>query len=188
MTFPLADLYLGDLIELPDGRHLAVRCKTVLPTAVDTLAGFVIAGELEVLLGTPDVHTAPISVYVKHKYADPRLSKGVELARGVSSYWSPHLPGIKDAMAELTWRVIRMPGSPWPAVVVYRGEEAVLFLRTHDLPPSDIQVRHMRRNPNDTTQVDRYSARVGSPLENSDNNQNLYERLTRTPTSTPAGR
>lgn len=179
MAFPLADVFLGDLIELPDGRHLAVRSKTVLPVPVDTLAGFVIAGELEVLLGTPDVHTAPIAVYVKHKYADPRLSRGVELARGVSSYWAPHLPGIKAAMAEITWRIIRMPGSPWPAVVVYRGEEAVLFLRTHDIPAADLLVRHLTRKTGDTTAVDRFGAEVvGTPVDPAEQKQNLYERLT----------
>lgn len=183
MAFPLADVYLGDLLELPDGRHLSIRSKTVLPTPVDTLAGFVIAGELEVLLGTPDVHVAPIAVYVKHKLADPRLAKGVELVRGVSSYWAPHLPGIKDAMAELTWRIIRMPGSPWPAIVVYRGEEAILFLRTHDLPAADISVRRLARNAHDTARVDRYATTITAPAEHTPT-PSLYERLT---APTPVG-
>lgn len=178
MSFPLADVYLGDLIELPDGRHLAVRSKSVLPTPVDTLAGFLVAGELEVLLGTPDLHTAPIAVYVKHRFADPRLGKGVELARGISSYWSPHLPGIRSAMAELTWRIIRMPGSPWPAVVVYRGDEAVLFLRTHDVPPADLRVRHLSRKDDDRVQVERYAASVGAPVDPQAEPSTLYERLT----------
>lgn len=180
MSFPLADVFLGDLIRLPDGRQLAVRSKTVLHTPADTLAGFVVAGELELVLGTPDVHTAPIAVYVKHRNADSRLAAAVELDRGVSSYWAPHLPGVKDAMSELRWRVLRMPGNPWPAVVLYRGAEAVLFLRTHDLPPGSLDVRKLARGGDETLKVDRYSAAVvGSPAEEqAPARKSIYERIT----------
>lgn len=139
----LAEARLGDLVVLPDGRSLSVRARASLPTPVGSMAGFVLCGEFEVLLGTPSSAAAPVDVYVPL----PKMPESVKQARvvqeGAATYWAPHLPALKSAMSELLYRIVEVRGQVDPVVIVWRGKEPVVFVRASFADPDDLDVKQM---------------------------------------------
>lgn len=160
---PLRDTELGDIVVLPDGRGLTARSKVVLPSVVGSMAGFVLCGELEVLLSIPTSATAPINVYVPVDYV-PELASSRTVHEGAASYWAPHLPSITGAMAEILYRVVEIRGSVDPVVIVYRGVEVIVFIRTTFAHPSDIKVLYMPRTDANDYDVTRHAATVDAPV------------------------
>lgn len=157
---PLSDVDLGDLVTLPDGRVLTLRSKVVLPAPAGSMAGFVLAGEMEVLLGTPDAVSAPHQLYVPSPRPPVSLSTGVEVAHGAARYWAPHLPGLSGAMGAISYRVIAVRGSVHPVVAVYRSGEPVFFVRVSEAWGENLDVTRMPRSSDTEVDVPRYSAEV----------------------------
>lgn len=159
---PLSEVELGDVVILPDGRGLTARGKVELEGTVGSMTGFVVCGELEVLLSIPAGPSSPINVYVRIPSVP---SDRVRTAfHGVMSYWAPHLPSITGAMAELPYRVLEVQGSIDPIVILWRGEEPVIFMRATFAYPDDIKVLHMPRTDANDYDVARHAGVVDAPV------------------------
>lgn len=166
---------LGDLLRISSLRQMhIVRGVVELPRTVGYVGGFVVAGELDALLSVPTRPTDPIGFYTPAPRMPVPAQHTRSLVEGVFNYWAPHLPAIQGAMGELAFRVIEARGSVDPVIVLYRGEEPVVFVRTAYVAPGEIRFDCLERR--DTTgAVIRHAATVAPPaLESS----NLYERMT----------
>lgn len=181
---PLAELALGDIVLLPDGRSMTVRVRVSLPVVVGTMAGFAITGELECLLSAPTNADSPINLYVpldRLPFTDSMLRTVV---RGAANYWAPHLPALSAAMGEVLYRVVEIRGSSDPAVIVYRGDEMIVFVKAGFVWPDSLRVTYMRRPTSQGEAVTRYAAvvapsaaRVPTPADQPA--RTLYETFTR---------
>lgn len=156
----IARLALGDVVVLPDGRALTLRARASLPTTVGSMAGFVILGELELMLSVPSSIASPLLVYVPVSKLPPAAARARTAYEGVANYWAPHLPGLRGAMGELLFRVVEVRGSVDPIVIVYRGPEAVVFIRASMVYPNDLSVLTMRRDADSDVDVPRHAAVV----------------------------
>lgn len=158
---PLAGLALGDIITLPDGRDLTVRSLVSLTQPVGSMAGFVLLGELELLLSIPSLLGAPDGVYLPIERFPVPTSNTRCASEGAARYWAPHLPALGQAMGEIYYRVIEVRGSIDPVVVIYRGPEAVVFVRTGYTFDGELRITALRRDPsNENVDVDRHAADV----------------------------
>ena len=154
---PLARIELGDIISLPDGRGLTARSRVTLPQPVGSMVGFVIAGELEVLLSSPTSAAEPIGVYtpINHLPAAARHCRTV--VEGTARYWAPHLPALGGAMGEIVYHVVEVRGQIDPAVLVWRGEELTVFIKATIAQPEDLRVMYMPRSNDNEVAVERHS-------------------------------
>lgn len=139
----LKDIQLGDIVSLPDGREFSVRASALLTRPVGPMGGFVIGGELEVLLAAAAVSAPPLQVYVRVAALPDIARTARAAAEGAMAYWAPHLPNVAGAMGELLYRVLDLRGSVDPMVIVFRNQEPVVFVRSHTLRFGEIRVLHM---------------------------------------------
>lgn len=159
----LRGVHLGDLIALPDGRSLTVRAKAELPLPVGSMAGWVIAGELEALLSFPPSVSSPVNLYQPVDYLPESMHRARSVFSGSCSYWSPHLPAARQAMGELLYRVAEVAGQVDPLVIVWRSNEAVVFVKASSIPPESLGVLWMPRDAEDVSMVPRHTTVVTSP-------------------------
>ena len=163
----LRDVQLGDVITLGGSQALSVRAvERALAAPVGTMSGFILAGEVgpqAALLGIPLNPTEPVGVYTPLDHIPPHARGAVAMCQGVISYWAPHLPGLSGAQGELGYKVARVRGSVDPLVLVWRGAERVVFIRTTTFPVEQLVVESLPRDARNT-EVDqvRYAATVGS--------------------------
>jgi hypothetical protein len=160
---PLARVQLGDLITLPNGRAVTARARVTLEFPIHEMAGFIICNELEVLLATPSTTRGPVSVYTPVDHMPYPKEHLREVAAGATRYWAPHLPGLTGAMGELLFRVFEVRGSVDPVVVVYRGEELVVFIKASYAFGEDLKVSYMPRSNDNDLDVTRHAAVVDDP-------------------------
>jgi hypothetical protein len=146
----LRTIALGDVITLPDGDSLVASARVELPTTLGSMAGFIVAGELEVLLSLPATDGQSMLTYSRH----PRIPENTHrvLAEGLMNYWAPHLPPIQGAMGEIRYRLVSLRGSIHPVVIIYRGTEVVVFIHSGHVNTTDLEVTSMHRG--DTTDID----------------------------------
>lgn len=161
---PLSDVELGDIVVLPDGRALTARSKVELPAPTGSMAGFVICGEMEVLLSIPVSNSSPVNVYVPVDHLPGSLANSRTVCEGAASYWAPHLPSITGAMAEILYRVVEVRGSVDPIVIVYRGAEVIVFIRTTFAYGSDLKVLFMPRTDANDYDVARHAGILDAPV------------------------
>jgi hypothetical protein len=164
-VLPLAGVALGDIVSLPDGRAYTARSRVSLPMPVGTMAGFIILGELDVLLSLPPTVRSPVNVYVPVPRL-PEYAKGkraLTVYQGATRYWSPHLPAVGGAMGELLYRVLEVRAQLDPIVLVYRGEELIVFVKASYAWPQDLRVESMDRGVDNEIAVARFAAVVGAP-------------------------
>lgn len=160
---PFADVKLGDILRLPDGRRLTVRGREHLPAPVGPMAGFLVCEELELLISVPTRRDLPASLFAP-MYEEPDVVKnGREVYRGEMLYWAPHLPAAADAMGALQFRVVEVRGSIHPAVVIYRTGEPVVFVHIGDVDVSTLGLQRMHRGDENATRHERQSS-VLTPL------------------------
>jgi hypothetical protein len=179
MELPLADLALGDVITLPEGRSLTVRSVVQLVVPVGSMSGFVLLGELELLLSIPTSELDQLGVYLPvERFPVPHEQTRVA-AEGAARYWSPHLPAIAGAMGEVTYRVLDVRGSLDPVVVVYRGPDVVVFMRTGGLDTNALRLLRMQRPVGTEQDVDRFAAVVTAAPHLVPVTERAYETLTR---------
>lgn len=165
MEFPLANVELGDVVVLPDGRAMTARAKVSLPAPVGSMSGFIIGGELEALLSVPTMVESPVTLYVPIDYLPESAARARTVYEGAMRYWAPHLPALSGAMGELLYRVVALRGSVDPIVIVYRGPEVVVFIKASYVDPRDLRVMYMRRDVDNELQLDRHAAVVANPAE-----------------------
>ena len=145
---PTTEVALGDILRLPPAGHAhTVRGVARLVQPTGPLAGFVVVGELHHLLGTPAHPGAPAILYSPLRGPSAPPARFQSLVEGVLNYWAPHLPPQQAAMAELAFRVIAVRGRLEPVVIVYRGDEAVVFVRSADLDLAQVRVTPVPRAP-----------------------------------------
>jgi hypothetical protein len=179
MELPLADLALGDVITLPEGRSLTVRSVVQLVVPVGSMSGFVLLGELELLLSIPTSELDQLGVYLPvERFPVPAEHTRVA-AEGAARYWAPHLPSIAGAMGEITYRVLDVRGSLDPVVVVYRGPDVVVFMRTGGLDTGALRLLRMQRAVGSEQDVDRFAAVVQTAPHLVPVTERAYETLTR---------
>lgn len=161
MPNSIAELALGDIVTFPDGRDLTVRSQVRLTNPVGSMAGFVLLGELEMLFSIPSVAEAPMGIFLPvERFPVPAVHTRCA-AEGAARYWAPHLPALGQAMGEIYYRVIEVRGSVDPVVVIYRGPEAVVFIRTGYQWETELKLTTLRRDrSNEEVDVDRHSAAV----------------------------
>jgi len=157
------DLALGDVVVLPDGRAMTVRSQVTLPTPAGSMASFLIAGEMDVLLSLPAQSNQPVLVYVPIDYLPEAAANARVVYEGATNYWAPHLPALQGAMGELLYRVVLVRGSVDPIVIVYRGPEIIVFIRASLASSLDFSVLKMRREDTSHVEVARHAAIVTSP-------------------------
>lgn len=124
------------------------------------MGGFVVAGELEVLLSAPTKQDAPILVYVPIDHLPVTAQRARTAFEGVFNYWAPHVPAVTGAMGELLYRVVVVRGSVDPLVVVYRGQEVIVFIRAAYAAASDVRVLYMRRDIDNDVNLERHAGIV----------------------------
>jgi hypothetical protein len=109
------------------------------------MAGFVLAGELELLLATPARAGDQVGLYLPKEQMPSEYRYCRTVVEGAARYWAPHLPALGGAMGEVIYRVVEIRGMQHPAVIIYRGEEVVVFVHTSGIDPRDLRVAHMPR-------------------------------------------
>lgn len=164
----------------------------MLPMALGSMGGFVICGELEAMLSVPAWPEAPVLAYrpVATLPSEARAARAV--FEGACNYWAPHLPGQRQGMGELQYKVLELPGEVDPVVIVWRSREAVIFLRGESIE-SGLRVLYLPRDAEDTSPVDwRTSEVLPSEIFPSDPREvPAPERIAqpaRQPSHQPAGR
>jgi hypothetical protein len=157
----LNSLSLGDIVTLADGRSLSVRAHVSLTIPVGVLAGFLLLGEMELVLSVPALSGAPFAVYLPVERFPAPSAHSRSAAEGATRYWAPHLPALGQAMGEIYYRIVEVRGTTDPVVIIYRGPEAVVFVRSGFTWGGDLDVMEMPRDPsNEDVEVVRHSADV----------------------------
>lgn len=159
---PLAHVALGDIVTLPDGRQMTVRAAARLAVPIGSLAGFVVCGELDVVLTTPATPDSPVNLYLPVDQIPGLAQRAQTAAEGATRYWAPHLPALRGAMGELLYRILEVRGSIHPVILVYRGQEVIRFVRASDLDPQQMRVMYMDRSSANDVDVVRHSATVAT--------------------------
>jgi hypothetical protein len=159
----LSNANLGDVVSVGDGRSLTVRARAALPESVGSMAGFVVCGECEALLSLPPSPRAPVGLYAPLNYIPAKLSSARPVFSGAVSYWAPHLPADGGAMGELRFRVAEPPGSVDPLVVVWRGNEPVVFCHYGDADPRELELLEMGRPAPEVALAERRTGFVTAP-------------------------
>lgn len=160
----LVDVDLGDIVALPDGRELTVRARVVpLEKTVGSMYGFVLAGEIgpnAVLLSVPARTDGPTVIYSPLDHVPAFARDAQPVCEGAMSYWAPHLPGFSGAMGELTYRVCRIRGHVEPMVLVWRGNELVVFIKSSVTPAHTLRYLLMPRSEDSEVAVVRHASIV----------------------------
>jgi hypothetical protein len=160
---PFSDIELGDIVALPDSRSVTSRGKVMLPQPVGSMAGFVVCGELEMLLSVPTSAFASVAVYTPVAELPVDASRCRVAAEGSFRYFAPHLPGLTGAMGELLYRVLEVRGMVDPVVCIWRGNEVIIFVKATVAHPGDFHVLFAPRSEDNDVEVTRYAATVDVP-------------------------
>lgn len=160
---PLASLALGDIVVLPPSQSLTVRAAVSLPDNELSLAAFVAAGDLEVLLMSSTDPREPLLVLQPVDYLPPQASTARVLAEGAAAFWAPHLVSHAGGMGELYYRVLVLRGQLTPMVLLYRGPELVVFVHVGSEPVESVRALRMPRGEQQASTVSRVAA-VVEPL------------------------
>jgi hypothetical protein len=174
-TAPLSNVSLGDVVTLPDGRAHSVRALATWRFPVEDIAGFVLLGEMSLLLDIP-VSGRPLDVYIPVDKMSTPPSSVQSVCDGVVRYWSPHLPSISGALPELSYRVLSSVTRLDPVFVLYREEEAIMFVRAGQLKLESLRTHRMPRSTSEQS-ADRHSATL-TPVPAYVPSENIYDRLT----------
>ena len=154
----LRTIALGDVITMPDGTSVTCSARVDLPTTLGSMSGFIVAGELEVLLSLPANDSPSLLTYARH----PRIPDNAHrvLCEGLMNYWAPHLPPLQGAMGEIRYRLVAVRGSIHPVVLIYRGSEVAVFIHSGHLNVGDLEVLTMQRGDTSDVEIARTQARV----------------------------
>jgi len=164
----LLSVELGDVVVLPDGRHLTLRAaERRLQRPVGSMSGFLLGGEVgpsAVLVSIPSSPDQPVGLYTPLDYIPPHGRDASVACEGVVSYWSPHLPNISGAMGELGYKVCAIRGQIDPMVIIWRAKERVVFIRSAVASLGDLRFKCLTRDPSATERSHaREAARVVDP-------------------------
>lgn len=167
-----SDLYssaLGDVIALPDSRKGVVRCVVRrLGVTVGPMSGFVLVGEISpqaALLSIPGSPTDNVVVYAAQSSVPPHAKNASVVTEGVATYFPPHTVGVSGAMAEVAYKVAKVPGQIEPMVLMWRGPELVVFTRSFEASLDRFLLKQLAKDSFVTERgVDRVTSTVTSPV------------------------
>lgn len=161
-------LELGDILTLPDQRQLTVRAlERRLSVPVGSMSGFILAGEVgpqATLVSIPASPDGPVVLYTPLDFVPTHARDAVVRCQGVVSYWAPHLPNVSGAMGELGYKVCAVRGQIDPMVLLWRGRERVVFVKSAVASLSQFGVMCLNRDPASTEREQtRHAARITDP-------------------------
>lgn len=180
-------LALGDVITLPDGASRTIRSVMLaLPHAVGSMHGFAVAGDIgpaTVLLSLPADPSTPVGVFRPVDKVPAAAAHATVVCSGTLPFWAPHLPGLRQALGQLGYKVCVVRGQAEPMVLLWRGRELVVFVHSADTSGHDITVQQLRRDEHAVSApVSRVAAAVASPDRvapaTTTTSPGLYERFT----------
>jgi hypothetical protein len=135
---------LGDVVSLPDGTHMTVRARAVMPMSMSLLRGIVVLGECSIVLGIPGRMSEGLSVFDRVDGLASVDSEGALLVGdGEVPYWTAHLPGRGGNTGRLGWSVLERAGHLAPVVVLRRGNESMVFAWSRALDVTDVSIQAM---------------------------------------------
>lgn len=161
----LRNLQLGDIVSLHSGVALSVRAsERQLAQPVGTMSGFVLLGEVgpeSVLLSIPEGKQDTVNIYTPLDHVPAHAQVARVECQGVISYWAPHLPNLSGALGELGYKVASLRGTVDPMVLIWRGKERVVFVRTSAIAYDLLKITELPRNSAETEHdQQRYAATV----------------------------
>jgi hypothetical protein len=164
----IRSLALGDMVIMPDGVRKTVRSVMLaLPHAVGSMHGFVVTGDIgpdTILLSLPADPSTPVGVYRPVENVPPAAANATTVCSGTVPYWPPHLPGLRQAMSELGYKICVIRGHAEPMVLLWRAREVVVFIHSATVDPHSVAVNALTRNESAITgDVTRVAAGVASP-------------------------
>jgi hypothetical protein len=174
-TAPLFDIALGDIVTIAGSHSYTVRAHAVWPTPIADLSGFVLLGELDMILGIP-ASGRPIDMYLPVTRFSVTSSVLQSVSEGAVRYWPPHMPSHGGVMAELLYRLLASTDRSDTGFIMYRSSEAVVFQRTTGLPYEHVQTSRMTRGSVEGP-VERHTASF-TPVPAYVPPSALYEKLT----------
>ena len=168
----IANIYssaLGDVIALPDGRKGVVRSAVRrLGVSVPPMAGFVLVGEISpsaALLSIPSSEMENVIVYAAQSSVPPHARNASVVTEGVASYFPPHVVGFSGAMSEIAYKVAKVPGQLEPLVLMWRGPELIVFVKSFEASPDRFIVKQLAKNSQATEHsVDRVTSTITAPV------------------------
>lgn len=150
----LVDVQLGDVVTIGAGQSFSVRAvERELAEPVGTMHGFVLAGEVgpqSALLSIPASAHDPVGVYTPLDHIPVHARTAIPVCQGVVSYWAPHLPNLSGAQGELGYKVARVRGSVDPMVLVWRGDERVVYMHSSTFPINHLRFTCLPRDASST--------------------------------------
>ena len=172
---PLASLSLGDLITLQDGSSHSVRAHASWTSPIKDIVGFVLLGEMRLILDIPASGRA-VDVYIPSDRTPDDPSHLSSQAQGLVRYWAPHLPPVSGAMSELSYRLLTTPMRIDPVFILYRQGEAIIFVKSGQIPFGSLRTDRLDKRSIETP-VDRYSASL-APAPVYQPTSEVYKELT----------
>jgi hypothetical protein len=146
---------------------------TIAP--IKDIVGFVLLGEMRLILDIPASGRA-VDVYIPSDKTPDDPSHLASQAQGLVRYWAPHLPPVSGAMSELSYRLLTTPLRIDPVFILYRQGEAIIFIKSGQIPFSSLRTDRLDKNSLETP-VDRYSASLApSPVYQP--TSEIYKELT----------
>lgn len=154
----LAELRLGDILTLPDGRSLSVRMLAPLPENPLRISSLVTLGDLEMILAPTTTGRAEVLLPVES--LPPSAASAKHLCDGASSFWAPHLPAVGGAMGEVLFRLLMLRDVFAPLVVLDRSGDHVFFLRVGEVELLSVRATRMPASSLSDTPVARFAGVV----------------------------
>ena len=157
----LAQLRLGDVVTLSAGQAMSVRAlERNLAVPVGQVAGFALVGEVGpncALLSFPQTTGDYTGIFTPTDHVPPYARDAVVACQGVVSYLAPH---SQNALGELGYKVARIRGANAPLVLLWRGEERVVFVHTGEIATASLAVTHLPLSGHHTGPSTQYAATV----------------------------
>jgi hypothetical protein len=140
------NLRLGDIVTDTQGITHTVRGKMLFPNPAHSIFGFLVLGELVSLVSFPANPTEPLRWYCREPIEVLQRLRYSELAHGALKYFSPHFVADDSLGGRLLYRILRVEGQLYPAVILYRGEEPFCFVYTGSVYPQHLNILRSDRN------------------------------------------
>lgn len=143
----LNGLWLGDLIRFPGGQTHTVRSVVQFPAPRGSLSGFVVCGEMELVLSFPHGRDDVVGLCHRVPGTVPDPVGVVRLGTGHSYWVPPNLGGVVGGL--IGWELWDVPGVAHPVIAVSRRREVTRFRLTDRVPVVSLQHQALSREQPD---------------------------------------
>lgn len=159
-------LELGDLVTITMGDQQTLRSYVEFDEPVNGVRSFYLLGNFKVMLVDNDSNDNELDVYLPVGSITNATGARV-LLEGKTAFWSAHLPAVTEAMGIIYYRVLEVSSALEPYIVLYRGPEILIFIKTHGIPKNYIKTQTLpRRTEPDNISITRHAVTV-EPLKTS---------------------